>query len=512
MERIEPETEVHRTQKAIKQLLGRVDAIGDMSFAESCVNLHISPDVALTVGGQLALGLTVNLLARMKSVVHSVYIDLPYGIDKHDQVPLDSEDLRDGLETLIASISGPTSDYAVEFCFGSKASKPTLSLAIGRNGLTENVDVLMEADAWVAFINHSKDLASWDDSLPIGALAAATLGVAEAFKHLLVRNYPNQSGRSMKFIENLGFSLLTYNHVSHSDISKVAGPIHLKNTAIAGVGAGGSTVVYALSCMSQLLGRISLIDPGSHKKSNLSRYLLSTYDDCTNQTSKVVRATSFLASRQVRLEIIPHMIEYENVQQRDFEVVVSTTDTPEARWNLQRDWPPLILDTAVIGTIYAIARIIPEKGMCLGCKHPYDPNITMKRIAWMWGRSFDEFMKLVYKDAIVTDGDIAILAQVQGKNPEEFNRFLGVPFSRVPSMSDCGDARFNLHVPNQVATLPFVTTMGGLTIAAEIIKDIYFPQFALNNWFEHNMFWLPKPDRHRFRDRKDECHICSRRA
>lgn len=55
-----------------------------------------------------------------------------------------------------------------------------------------------------------------------------------------------------------------------------------------------------------------------------------------------------------------------------------------------------------------------------------------------------------------------------------------------------------------------MTTRVGLTIAAEIIKDIYFPQFALNNWFEPNMFWLPKPNRHRFRDRKNNCHICAK--
>lgn len=510
MERIEPETEVHRTQKAIKQLLGHIDVVGDVDFAESCIDLYISPSVVATIGGQLTLSLIVNLLARMKSVIHSVYIGLQYGIKKHDQVPLDAQDLREGLENLISSISGSESNYVVEFYFGNKPPKPTLTLAIGRSGLSDDVDILLEADAWTAFVNHRDDLSSWDGSFPVGPLATAVLGAAEVFKRILVINYPNQSGRSLRFIQNLAFSLLTYNSRTHRNISNIDKPLHLKDTTIAGVGAGGSTVAYALACMPQLLGRIVLIDPGKHKKSNLNRYLLSTYDDCTNQTSKVGRALSFLAEKQPELKITPYAIEYENVKQRNFEVVVSTTDTTEARWNLQRDWPPLILDTAVVGTIYAIARIVPETGMCLGCKHPYDPNITMKRIAWMWGKSFEGFMKLVSSNAVVTIDDITLLAQVQGKNPEEFFPFLGVPFNQVPSMSDCGDARFDLHVPNQVASLPFVTTMAGLAVAAELVKDIYFPEFVLNNWFEHNMFWLPKPDRYRYRDRKAGCHICSR--
>lgn len=510
MERIEPETEVHRTQKAVKQLLGRPNDANDVTFAQSYIDIHISPVVASTVGGQLALSLITNLLARMKSIIRSVSVDLPYGISKHDQVPLSSRDLREGLEILVDSISGPESVYEVEFHFGRKASKPTLSLAVGRAKLIEDVDILIEANAWTAFINHVQADVSWDDPIPFGALAAATLGATEVFKHVLVRNFPDQSGRNIRFVQDLAFSLLNYGIPASFRVPKINGAFQLKNIAIAGVGAGGSTVIYALASMPKLSGQVTLIDPGNHKKSNLSRYLLSTYDDCTNQTSKVEKATSFLTEWQPGLIITPHMAEYENVEKRKYDVVVSTTDTPEARWNLQRDWPPLILDTAVIGTIYAAARIVPEKGMCLGCKHPYDPNITMKRIAWMWGKSFDEFIKLVSSNACVTTEDIDLLARVQNKRFEEFASFLGTPFKHVPSMSDCGDARFNLQVPNQVASLPFVTTMAGLVVATELIKDTYIPGLALNNWFEHDMFWVPKPDRHRYRARKAECHICSR--
>jgi molybdopterin/thiamine biosynthesis adenylyltransferase len=447
----------------------------------------------------------------MKSVVSSVYIELPYGISVGEQTPLDNNDLRAGLENLVASLSGAESEYSVVFHFDGYIPKPSVTLAIGRAGISADVDVLIEADSWTAFINKKENLAHWDDPLPIGPLSAATMGVAEVFKHLIIRNYPDQSGRSLKFNQNLAFSLLNYNVQPLSVSPPVTNPTLIKNIAIAGVGAGGSTVVYALACMPHLIGQIVLIDPGNHKKSNISRYLLSSYDDCTHETSKVDRAVSFLARRQPDLNIIPYSVDYEDIAERKFDVVVSATDTPEARWNLQRDWPPVILDGAVLGTIYAVARIVPERGMCLGCKHPYDPDLTMKRIAWMWGKPLDVFKKMVTDDIPVATEDINLLAEIQGKDPEEFNRFLGVPFGRIPGMSDCGDARMNLQVPNQVATLPFVTTMVGLCLAAEVLKYFCAPQFALNNWFEHNMFWLPKPDRQRFRLRSSECHICSRR-
>lgn len=508
MEHVEAETEVHRTQKAVKELLGRLDARSNVKFPDSTVSIHISPDVARTPGGQFALCLLINLLTRMKSIVTVVSIKLPHGIAKHQAVHLGGEDLRDSLETMIAGVSGPESEYEVEFLFDGTVHEPTVSLAIGREGLFDDVEILIEADPWAAYINQPGAQSRWNKVIPFGPMAGASLGVAEIFKQLLIKNYPDQGSRKIKFLNCLSFSLLDYGVARKPVHLPAEEGIELKNMAIAGLGAGGSAVVYVLSSIPSLRGKITLVDPGDHKKSNLGRYLLSRYADCYEQTSKVDRAAAVLDARNANLEVIAHQSYYEDLVERDYEIVVSTTDTPEARWNLQRDWPSVILDAGVIGTIYSIARITPNGGMCLGCKHPYDPDVTMKRIARKWGIPFEEFTKLVHGGTPVTQTHISQLAKVQGREPQDYEEFRGISFMDVPSWSDCGEARFNLVAPNQVASLPFVTTMAGVLLAVEVIKGLIMPEMVVSNWFEHDMFWVPKPSRHRFRNRYPRCHIC----
>ncbi len=126
----------------------------------------------------------------------------------------------------------------------------------------------------------------------------------------------------------------------------------------------------------------------------------------------------------------------------------------------------------------------------------------------MWGKTIEEVQQLDFDRTPVTQEDIEQLAIVQGQPVKRFIELVGVLFNEVPALTECGDTRFHLRVPNQAATIPFVTTMAGVLTAAEIVKDQYAPEMVLNNWFDHNMLWVPKPNRHQFRPRISSCQFC----
>jgi len=515
MERIETETEVHRFQKAIKHQLNIARTGGDILFSDSKVHIYIAPNVLHAAGGQLCIALMVNLLARMKTAVTEVAMHIPPGVPVQKPVPLQGNDLRHGLSQLVQSINGPESKYAVQFNFDGIMRNPTVTVSIGASDSTINAaNIRVEANAWTAYINASRPRADWNPELPFGSHIAATLATAEIFKHLLLHNFPQQTAQlQIKLLDDTEFCALTYGRdPGENQHPVIDGTLHLDNVAIAGVGAGGSAALYTLSCLQSLAGEITLIDPGCHKQSNLSRYMLSTYDDCHNRTLKSDRAYDFLKERHPLVDIQKEPLPYADVVDRNFRLVVSTVDTPEARWDIQQDWPSVILDAAVVESIYAVLRVYPGTGLCLGCKHPYDPEATWKRRASMWGKSLDEVRLLALERALVSQSDIEQLAYVQNQPIERFAELVGMPFDRVPAITECGDTRFNLQVPNQAATIPFVTTMAGVLIASEIVKDHIARATVLNNWFEHNMFWEPKLNRYRFRPRVSSCQICRNEA
>ena len=509
MEKIEKDTEIHRIQKAAKELLGLgKEANEDLCFPDATVVIHVDPEIARTQGGQTCLVSLITMLGRMKSIVKQIELSMPAGISVCPNTLLDSNDLLEGLADFLESLTGEKSKHEVRFFHGVYTTSPTVRVAIGRIRIPDNCDVLIEADSFAAYINHRSDQSNWNTPFPFGPMAAAALGVAEIFKHILRANYPDVNDRSIWFLENTAHSLMTYGLPLSGKKISLPVEIDLGNIAISGVGAGGSAVVYALSALPSLKGDLTLADPGLHKLSNLARYLLSDYLDVTRRTSKVLVASQFLSRYHPELFVRSFEKEFDEIKIPDLDMVVSTTDSVESRWLLQRTWPPVILDAGVINTLYSVARITSGNGFCLGCKHPYDPFLAERRIARMWGISLKQLNALKSSGARVTLEDIERLAEAQGRDISDFLELLDTPFTEIPAISNCGDARFDLSVPNQAASLPFVTTLASITLAAEIVKTKIYPEYVLDNWYTHDMLKAPKPSLHKFRNSKSECHIC----
>jgi hypothetical protein len=152
-------------------------------------------------------------------------------------------------------------------------------------------------------------------------------------------------------------------------------------------------------------------------------------------------------------------------------------------------------------------RVVPG-GWCLECKHPPDPEVTWKRRAQRWGLSLED-VKRRHRDGIgVSEADVKRLGAVQNRPVEDFEDLLGVPFDEVPALTECGKTPLSLVVPSQAPVLPLATTAAGIVVAAEVIKEAIGVGVELCNYFEHDLRFRPRTDRHRFKRRRLECRGC----
>jgi hypothetical protein len=497
-DRIEPETETHRIEKALRGLV----AEARLPLAHGRVEIVVGNGVHESPAGQHLLVLLVHLLARMKGIVsHIVLVDAGE-TSRLPGVPLPAAGLLEGLGSLVDSLTGPASDYRTELIIGRPAVEPDVRLAVGpvADGMP---DLVLGADAWRALLGRPAAYTRWTDQCPLGPYFAAVLGAAEVFKRLLRRNFGWDEGQ---LLDDLAFSLLNFGTGETAATGPDLTQLSLRDVAVAGAGAGGTAALYTLASFPHLTGDPAIVEPGNLKASNLGRYLMSDYAQVHSGLHKLASVRSFLVryapDLRPRLEPVPwHTVP------RPWGTVICTVDTPEARWDVQRSRPKLTIEAGVMGLLYSVLRVLPG-GWCLECKVPRDPDITWKRRALRWGLIVDEVRRRFAEGTPVTAEDLERLADVQGRPVEDFAPLLGKPFHEVPSLTECGETPLSLAVPSQAPVLPLVTTAAGIVIAAEVVKEVTGLGTPLHNVFDHDLRFAPRTQRHVFRPRRPDCAAC----
>lgn len=497
-DRIEPETETHRIEKALRGLV----AEARLPLVHGRVEIVVGEGVHETPVGQHLLALLVHLLARMKGVVSHIILAGTSETSRHTGVPLPADRLLEGLGALIDSLSGPASDYRTELIVGRPVEEPDVRLAIGPV-IDRMPDLVLGADAWRALLGRRAVDSRWIDQCPLGPYFAAVLGATEAFKRLLRSNFGWNEGQP---VDDLAFSLLNFGIDETAAVGPDVPELSLRDLAVAGAGAGGTAVLYTLASFPHLTGDATIVEPGSLKASNLGRYLMSDYAQVHGGLHKLASVRAFLEryapDLRPRLEPSPwHTVA------GPWGTVICTVDTPEARWDVQRSRPRLIIEGGVVGLLYSVLRVVPG-GWCLECKVPRDPDITWKRRALRWGLPVEDVRRRFAEGIPVTAEDLARLADVQGRQVEDFAPLLGKLFNELPSLTECGETPLSLRVPSQAPVLPLVTSAAGIVLAAEAVKEVTGLGTPLHNVFDHDLRFAPRTQRHVFRPRRADCTAC----
>ncbi len=495
MARIRSESEIDRTQVA----LARHGAT--LPLADGTVAITVEPRAGASPVGQRLLVLLVNELARMKGIATTITVAGVSGQPILPGVPLDGPDLQDGLETLVARLNKPESEFQAAIDF-SRTSAATVTVNIGSGASDAHVRV--SADGWRALLGGYVEHADWSAPAPYGAALAAALAASETFKHLLTANGYGDSRRVQA--GDLALSTFDYGVGASAGKGPALHELIVGGLAVIGCGAGGTAALYVTAMQPGLAGEIDLVEPGRHKLSNLNRYLMSTASDVHEARHKLASAANHLARHAPALALGFHAVTWEMLSDRPWPFLLSTVDTVPARWAIQQRAPQgaEILDAAVSDLLYSVLRVVPG-GRCLECKHPHDPDYELKQRAARWGVELQTIRDWTSEDEPVTAEMIAQLAETQNRDPADYAEVEGTAFSKVPALTECGETRLSTQVPSQAPVLPLATTAAGAILAAEIAKRFAAPQAQLHNSIDHHLARNPRAPRVVWRPASKRC-------
>jgi len=196
---------------------------------------------------------------------------------------------------------------------------------------------------------------------PIGALAAASLGVTEVFKRLI--QLRETRGR---LFNGLSFSLCTY-QTGIIDPGPALSAELLGDLLMVGGGAIGNGIAFLLSQLP-IRGDVDIVDPQAFQSENLGTCILIGPTDVGDDTAKAEVLAAFLRTHNIlaqghRSEFAPFAKQFG--QTRPYpKIILNGLDNVEARHHVQDVWPDLIIDGA-----------IGDFG-CQVSVHPWGPDVA----------------------------------------------------------------------------------------------------------------------------------------
>jgi molybdopterin/thiamine biosynthesis adenylyltransferase len=248
------------------------------------------------------------------------------------------------------------------------AVAPDLSIGIGTS--SSSVDLIVDAAGWVAAIGgpaHAND-----DGNPIGALAGAALTAGEVFKWAFTTTYQDRA-QSLQLTPWMGtFSFFSY---ADDDASLSLSDVRIDTTLIGagGVGAGFIRAMAALGV--RVSGSLDLVDADVWTVDNLNRVSYASLDAAQRGAEKVAEATTFLQRHCPNLVLTPYPMTFDAFKRRTprredrrYDVIVTGLDNDDARWEVQRDLPRILIDGATGRDMVArVERVEFGRCGCLGC-------------------------------------------------------------------------------------------------------------------------------------------------
>jgi molybdopterin/thiamine biosynthesis adenylyltransferase len=322
---------------------------------------------------------------------------------------------------------------------------------------------VINSTGWLARVSsgptplaHTCDLPN-----PIGALAAACLGVTEVFKRLI--HLKESRGR---LLDALTFSL--YSYCCGEDDPGPLIPAELPlDLLLVGAGAIGSGVIYLLSLLP-VCGRASIVDAQRFGEENLGTCLLIGPDDVNEPKSllaeRVLRdrlsVTGFHEDLATFARRLGDSIPYPRV-------VVTGLDNIDARHEAQALWPDVIIDGAIGDFPCQVSRHRHgDDGACLAClfRHPPGPaaEVVASRATGLRPSRTGQ------AEAVVTDEDVRAAPP---DRREWLRERLGRPICSVVRE---GVARL-ISEEDQGAgfapSVPFVACLSACMVVAELVKE-----------------------------------------
>lgn len=446
--------------------------ISDLSAAiealeNSIVGLYISSDWLSHPNGEWMAGFAWSLLTRTFRRV-ALTVD-----PRADQE-------RAARFREIATEEAATLGSAV---IGVATKTPAVTLSVG-NTETEGERIWLACNGWVAEVTGTPSTIEPAQSVenPIGAYAAACLGVAAAFGRLLRRSGSGmrRSSLTKRSLEPIRLNALTY---GNEPFPNPAFPEKLEagRLTLVGCGAVGMGFLSAFHAANPQ-GTLTIIDADRVDETNLNRYVVATRAHVGQ--FKVTVAKQFLSTTNLAVIDVPFTYQvYARAIQRPNGIVICTVDNDQVRHSLQTDLPRLILEGATSGEVLSVSRYDFLKGACLGCVHPNREDALAveeaiaSKLHWPLAMVLDKFAT----DSPLTLEETAGVLEALGL-PESRTAFLvGKPLRTVWTQEACGRLVGPAEMPEHAGAVSFVSALAGVLLAGELVKELYFVEHQVSS-------------------------------
>ena len=362
-------------------------------FLQATIALGWPTELEHHQAGQTLVSTSANLIARFCPRIRLL---------------ADSDFAQEVQKLLRAIDDGPDADFTV----GPPSGDADVSIWLGGGTPPERFTTFASADGWIAYVS------SGEGDLPVmprgkntfGALAAAGLVAAEAFKRLLPP-LPHRGG----LFDATPFSTWSY-ATSPDQGPELPDSLQIPGELLlAGVGAVGQGFIHALIHAPALEGAIRIVDNDHVDDSNLNRYVLATAADAGMRIPKTLLATQALVERPTFVhaesrDLKTVLDEISSGKLPRPSIVVSSLDNDEARYELQNLWPDYLFEGATGDTLLQVSRHAYSEGTaCLRCIHPPPAEGTRfeETMAEATGLNKDRISRALHgQDRFVTEADI----------------------------------------------------------------------------------------------------------
>jgi hypothetical protein len=390
-----------------------------------------------------------------------------------------------GLRTELQRLAQETAITPVDFRDDAVAENFDAILSVGTEARCDLPWTVVNSNGWRARVSSaSRRLpAGCSQTNPIGALGAACLGVTEVFKRLIALK--ESKG---ELLDDVSFSFWTYSCDGDDPGPPLPDRLTVTDLLLVGGGAIGNGIAYLLARLP-IAGRAIVVDRQNYGEENWGTCI------CLPASDFIGPKANFIADLlKDKFDPQPRHAEVQALT-GDFgatlpypSVVLNGLDDIEARHEVQRLWPDLVIDGAIGSDLSCQVSCHPwgDDVACLMClfRQPTARSETIASRATGLG------------EAVVSDGEAAVTQAHVDAAPEEKKAWLAARLGRkICSVVSEGVAQAlsdENHEKGFAPSVPFVACFSACMIATEFVRHLSEGRVAPAPRYALNLLWGPQ--------------------